>query len=83
MSSTGDLSGKKRDGVEVGTSMRIGGLLRCCIDSIGRYDGPKVAGETVIGCGHHADPDTPTARIAADGVWEWVGRDFDGSEGTR
>lgn len=62
--------------------MRIGGLLRCCIDSIQKYDGPMVAGQTVIGCLHHTDPTKPAARIADDGVWEWVGRDEDSEGGS-
>jgi hypothetical protein len=52
---------------------RVGGLLRCCLASIGEYEGEEVPGETVIGCKYHADKNEPQARLAADGVWEWVG----------
>jgi hypothetical protein len=55
-----------------GSRMRIGGLLRCCIESTQRYEGPMIAGQTAIPCLYH-DTDTPNIRIADDGVWEWVG----------
>lgn len=55
-------------------SIRIGGLMRCCIHSIVEHEGPEIPGETVIGCKYHKDKDKdePQARLAADGIWEWV-----------
>lgn len=52
-------------------------MLRCCLASIGEYEGPEEPGKTVIGCKYHKNKDEPQARIADDGVWEWVG--WDGS----
>ena len=48
-------------------------MLRCCILSVAEYSGLEVPGETVIGCNYHRDKDEPAVRLAADGVWEWIG----------
>jgi hypothetical protein len=52
--------------------IRIGGLLRCCVQTIVNYDGPEVPGETEIPCAYHNE-DRPTARLTPDGVWIWAG----------
>ena len=54
-------------------TVRIGGLMRCCLQSIAEYNGAEVPGKTVIGCKYHEDKEEAQARIADDGVWEWVG----------
>ena len=55
-------------------AIRIGGLLRCCIQSVHEYEGEEIPGVTVIPCtvsdpapGQRPD----TIRLAEDGVWEW------------
>jgi hypothetical protein len=53
-------------------SVRMGGLLRCCLVSIQEYKGPEDPGTTVIPCRFHS-VDGPTVRLASDGVWEWAG----------
>jgi hypothetical protein len=60
--------------------VRIGGVLRCCMASVGEYEGPEVPGETVIGCKYHKDQNEPVMRLAADGIWEWVGSPDEGNK---
>lgn len=48
--------------------VRIGGLLRCCIETIRVYEGPEERG-TIVTCLHCHQP---TIIMAYDGVWEWV-----------
>jgi hypothetical protein len=48
----------------------IGGLLRCCLQSID--EAPDGKEGDVIGCRFHADQAEPQAKFA-DGAWRWVG----------
>lgn len=53
-------------------AIRQGGLFRCCIQSIIEYSGEEIPGKTVIGCKYHKDQNESSAKLAEDGVWEWV-----------
>lgn len=51
---------------EIGSHIRSGGLMRCCLATIDQYEGPVEIG-TVLPCEHCKD----SMVIALDGVWEW------------
>ncbi len=53
--------------------IRIGGLMRCCIETIRTTDIRTDIGE-VLQCKFTDDPDDPGHRliVADDGVWEWL-----------
>lgn len=53
-------------------SVRHGGLMRCCLVSIAEYEGEEIPGKTTIPCKYHEQTE-PTAKLAEDGVWEWIG----------
>jgi len=54
--------------------------MRCCLASIAEYIGDEKIG-TTIGCKYHKDKEEPVARIATDGVWEWIGIHASGEPG--
>lgn len=51
-------------------SIYIGGLFRCCVQSIKEYDGPETEGTTVA-CRAHPQ-DGPQA-VVEGGAWRWIG----------
>lgn len=50
--------------------VRIGGLFRCCLATLGESDAPSVVG-TVLSCKYESNPDNGNMIVATDGVWEW------------
>lgn len=45
--------------------IRIGGLMRCCTETIRAYEGPQDEG-TVLACRYCSE-----TSIVRDGAWEW------------
>ena len=53
-------------------NVRIGGLMRCCIDTLDTHDNlPTIPGDTLC-CKHGCNNGKPTLLLAEDGVWEWT-----------
>lgn len=51
-------------------SVRIGGLMRCCLATLGECSDPLPIGAT-LSCKYESDPDNRNLILAADGTWEW------------
>lgn len=49
--------------------VRIGGLMRCCLATLGNSESPSVVG-TVLDC-QYETPGNANMVVAQDGVWEW------------
>ena len=45
--------------------IKVGGLMRCCVQTYREYDGPEHEG-TVLLCKWCSD-----SMIVKDGVWQW------------
>lgn len=54
----------------IGSRVRQGGLMRCCLATLAEYDGPCEIG-TTLSCKYEGNPDNKNMIIASDGVWEW------------
>jgi hypothetical protein len=53
-----------------GEPIRIGGLMRCCIQTIREHDQPGMEGVT-LACRHDTGNRPATIRFRA-GAWEWI-----------
>ena len=48
--------------------VRIGGLMRCCLETLAEYEGPEDEG-TELTCRY----EHIVRMVVRDGVWQWVG----------